>query len=91
MNLENIWLQWSNRQLNYVIDIIKNSDAESICEIGSFVGSVARPLWNGIKDTNKKLYLVDNYHFLPENARESFFKFVRFLIVSSANRFFFGV
>ena len=49
MNLENIWLQWSNRQLNYVIDIIKNSDAESICEIGSFVGSVARPLWNGIK------------------------------------------
>ena len=77
MNLENIWLQWSNRQLNYVIDIIKNSDAESICEIGSFVGSVARPLWNGIKDTNKKLYLVDNYHFLPEKARESFFKFVK--------------
>ena len=48
MDLENIWLQWSNRQLNYVIDIIKNSDAESVCEIGSFVGSVASPLWNGI-------------------------------------------
>jgi len=77
MDLENIWLQWSNRQLNYVIDIIKNSDAKSVCEIGSFVGSVARPLWNGIKDTNKKLYLVDNYHFLPENARKSFFKFVK--------------
>ena len=49
----------------------------SVDEIGVFGGSVARPLWNSIKDTNKELYLVDNYHFLPKNAREPFFKFVK--------------
>ena len=83
MNLENLWTQWSNRQINYITDIIKNSDALSICEIGVFGGSVARPLWNSIKDTNKELYLVDNYHFLPKNAREPFFKFVKNSISNS--------
>ncbi len=77
MDLQTLWSQWSDRQLEYITNIIKNSDAKTICEIGVFGGSVARPVWQSIKNTNKELYLVDNYHFLPANARKSFFKFVK--------------
>ena len=69
--LEKIWNQFSPKQLDYLVNIVKNSDAKTVCEIGTFTGSVARPLWKGIKGSGKELYLVDNYHFLPEKIRNN--------------------
>ena len=66
----------SKLQLDYLTNLIKNSDAESICELGTFVGTTAKHIWQGIKDTGKKMYLVDNYLFLPEQKREQFFNFI---------------
>mgnify|MGYP001159704275 FL=1 len=75
--LEKIWNQFSPKQLDYLVNIVKNSDAKTVCEIGTFTGSVARPLWKGIKDSDKVMYLVDNYHFLPEKIRDNFFKLIK--------------
>lgn len=77
MILEKIWNQFSPKQLEYLVNIVENSDAKTVCEIGTFTGSVARPLWKSLQHTDKELYLVDNYHFLPENMRNSFFQFVK--------------
>ena len=77
MQLQSIWSGFSNEQYNYITDIISNSDAKSVCELGTFVGTTAMHVWNSIKDLDKKLYLVDNYEFLPEEKREKFFKTVK--------------
>lgn len=76
MQLQRLWSGFSNEQLDYVTNIIKHSDAKSVCELGTFVGTTAKYIWNGIKKTNKKLYLVDNYLFLPEAKRQKFFNMV---------------
>ena len=74
MQLQSIWSGFSKEQYKYITDIIKHSDAESICEIGTFVGTTAKEIWDSISGLRpkKKLYLVDNYLFLPENKREKF-------------------
>ena len=77
MNLENIWQQFSKRQFEYLSDIVSHSDAKSICEIGAFCGSVARAVWKGIQHSDRELYLIDNYAFLPEKFRPHFFKLVK--------------
>ncbi len=83
MNLEKIWHQFSPRQYSYLGDIVGNSSAKSVCEIGAFCGGVARAVWQGIKDTDKELYLIDNYAFLPERFRKHFFKAVKKTISNS--------
>ena len=77
MKLYNMWEGFSTEQYSYITNIIKNSDAKTICELGTFVGSTAKQVWDGIKDTGKELYLVDNYAFLPESKRQKFFNAVK--------------
>ncbi len=77
MQLQRIWSGFSEEQYEYITDIVANSDAKSVCEIGTFVGTTAQKLWEKIKDSDKKLYLVDNYMFLPENKRAKFFRAVK--------------
>jgi len=82
MQLQKLWSGFTNEQYNYITNIIKNSDAKSICELGTFVGTTAKHIWEHIKNSNKKLYLVDNYLFLPENKRQKFFDAVKHSIDS---------
>ena len=77
MKLQNLWDGFSEQQYEYITDIIKNSDAESVCELGTFVGTTAKRIWNSIKHTDKKLFLVDNYLFLPQAKRQTFFNYVK--------------
>ena len=77
MQLQTLWSEFSTKQLDYITNIIKNSDAKSICELGTFVGTSAKHIWDGIKDTDKKLYLVDNYLFLPKKYRWAFFNTIK--------------
>ena len=86
MQLQSIWSGFSEQQYNYMTDIISKSDAKSICELGTFVGTTAMHVWNSIKDLDKKLYLVDNYLFLPENRREKFFKTIKQSIDKDTDR-----
>ena len=85
MQLQNIWSGFSKEQYNYMTDIIDNSDAKSVCELGTFVGTTAKQIWDKIEGSGKKLYLVDNYMFLPENKREKFFKTVKHSIEPNTN------
>jgi len=77
MNIQDIWEGFSAEQCSYLADIIKHSDAKSVCELGTFVGSTAKKIWGGIKDLDKELYLVDNYSFLPGDKREKFFNLIK--------------
>ena len=77
MQLQTLWAEFSTKQLDYITNIIKNSDAKSICELGTFDGTSAKHIWDGIKDTDKKLYLVDNYFFLPKKYRWHFFNTIK--------------
>ena len=77
MKLYDMWEGFSTEQYSYITNIIKNSDAKTICELGTFVGSTAKQVWDSIKDTDKELYLVDNYAFLPERKRQKFFNAVK--------------
>lgn len=86
MQLQKIWSGFSQEQYEYITNIVSKSDAKSICEIGTFVGTTAQKLWEVIKDSDKKLYLVDNYKFLPENKREKFFQAVKRSIDSNTDK-----
>lgn len=77
MKLYDMWEGFSAEQYSYITNIIKNSDAKTICELGTFVGSTAKRVWDEIKDTDKELYLVDNYAFLPKDKRQKFFNSVK--------------
>ena len=77
MQLQSLWSGFTPQQYDYITNIIKNSDAKTVCELGTFVGTAAQHIWNAIKDTDKKLYLVDNYEFIPEDKREKFFNTVK--------------
>ena len=77
MQLHRLWSGFTNEQYNYITNIIKNSDAKSVCELGTFVGTTAKNIWEHIKDSDKKLYLVDNYLFLQEDKRQKFFDSVK--------------
>ena len=77
MILEGLWNQFSNRQFDYLGNIVYKSKAKSICDVGAFAGSVSRAIWKAIKVSDKELYMLDNYKFLPEGLRESFFKAVK--------------
>ena len=77
MQLQSLWSGFTPQQYDYITNIIKNSDAKTVCELGTFVGTAAQHIWNAIKDTDKKLYLVDNYKFIPEDKREKFFNIVK--------------
>ena len=77
MKLENIWQQFTQRQFDYLGNIIYRSKAKSICDIGCFAGSVGRAVWKAIKVSDKELYLLDNYAFLPEAFRQPFLKAVK--------------
>ena len=77
MQLQSLWSGFTPQQYDYITNLIKNSDAKTVCELGTFVGTAAKNIWSEIKDTGKKLYLVDNYAFIPENQREKFFKTVK--------------
>tara|TARA_B100001248_G_scaffold158813_1_gene119738 strand:- start:8429 stop:9079 length:651 start_codon:yes stop_codon:yes gene_type:complete len=77
MQLQSLWSGFTQQQYDYITNIIKNSDAKTVCELGTFVGTAAQHIWNAIKDTDKKLYLVDNYKFIPEDKREKFFNTVK--------------
>lgn len=85
MQLQDMWGGFSEDQYRYITHIIKNSDAKSICEIGTFVGTTAKHVWNSIKDTDKKLYLIDNYLFLPKEKRQKFFNTVKHSIDAETN------
>jgi hypothetical protein len=84
MNIENIWQQFSKRQFTYLTDIVSHSNAKTVCEIGAFCGSVARAVWKGIKHSDKELFLIDNYEFLPDKFRPHFFKLVKKTISDDA-------
>ena len=77
MQLQRLWSGFTNEQYNYITNIIKNSDAKSVCELGTFVGTTAKNIWEHIKDSDKKLYHVDNYLFLQEDKRQKFFDSVK--------------
>ena len=77
MQLQSLWSGFTPQQYDYITNLIKNSDAKTVCELGTFVGTAAKNIWSEIKDTGKKLYLVDNYAFIPEDKREKFFKTVK--------------
>ena len=77
MQLQSIWSGFSKEQYEYMTDIIHNSDAKSVCELGTFIGTTAKQVWDKIEGSGKILYLVDNYAFLPENKREKFFNVVK--------------
>jgi len=83
MNLEKIWQQFTQRQFDYLGNIIYQSKAKSICDIGCFAGSVGRAVWKAIKVSDKELYLLDNYAFLPEAFRQPFLKAVKKTISNS--------
>tara|TARA_Y100000590_G_scaffold467399_1_gene646185 strand:- start:4374 stop:4994 length:621 start_codon:yes stop_codon:yes gene_type:complete len=83
MRVDGIWNQFSERQFDYLENIISNSSAKSICDIGAFAGSVSRCVWKAIKNSDKELYMLDNYEFLPEKLREPFFKTVKKTISDS--------
>lgn len=72
-----IWKQFTNQQDEYLGNIIKLSPAKSVCEVGSFIGSVSRTIWRNIKHTDKTLTMVDNLHFLPERLQDKFFAFIK--------------
>ena len=80
MQLQSLWSGFTEEQYKYITNIIKNSDAKSVCELGTFVGTTAKHIWDGIKNLDKKLYLVDNYFFLPEQKRQKFFDTVKYSI-----------
>lgn len=80
MELQKIWSGFSDEQYRYIADIIANSDAKTICELGTFVGTTAKKIWERIKHTDKELFLVDNYMFLPEEKRQKFFNMVSYSI-----------
>jgi hypothetical protein len=86
MQLQSLWSGFSSQQYDYFTNIIKQSDAKSICELGTFVGTAAQQIWKAIKDTDKKLYLVDNYQFMAENKREKFFSIVKDSIDKDTNK-----
>ena len=77
MQLQRIWSGFSEEQYDYITDIVSGSDATSVCELGTFVGTTAQRIWQKIKQSDKKLYLVDNYMFLPNDKREKFFRAVK--------------
>ena len=77
MKLEKIWDQFDPRQFEYLANIVANSTAKSVIDVGCFCGSVGRAVWKGIEDTDKELYLLDNFKFLPEKFRPHFFKAVK--------------
>ena len=77
MKIEALWNQFSRRQSKYLGNIVANSDAKTVCDIGAFAGSVSRCLWEHIKDTDKELYMIDNYLFLPQKWRQPFFNTVK--------------
>ena len=66
MQLQSIWSGFSKEQYDYITDIIHHSDAKTVCELGTFLGTTAKQIWDKIERTGKKLYLVENYMFLPE-------------------------
>ena len=80
MQLQSLWSGFTEEQYKYITNIIKISDAKSVCELGTFVGTTAKHIWDGIKNLDKKLYLVDNYFFLPEQKRQKFFDTVKYSI-----------
>ena len=65
MRVDGIWNQFSERQFDYLENIISNSSAKSICDIGAFAGSVSRCVWKAINEyfiTDKKeKILTKNY------------------------------
>ena len=77
MKLEKIWDQFNPRQFEYLGNIVANSTAKSVIDVGCFCGSVGRAVWKGIENTDKELYLLDNFEFLPEKFRPHFFKAVK--------------
>ena len=77
MQMQSLWSGYSKEQYNYITDIIHNSDAKTVCELGTFVGTTAKQIWDKIEGSGKKLYLVDNYMFLPADKREKFFNAVK--------------
>jgi len=83
MDIENIWQQFTKRQFEYLSDIVSHSNAKTVCEIGVFCGSVARAIWKGMENSDKELYLIDNYSFLPEKFRKPFFKMIKKTISSN--------
>lgn len=77
MHLQDFWSGFTKEQYSYITNIISNSDAKTVCELGTFVGTTAKHVWEKIKDLDKKLYLVDNYLFLEESKRNKFFSAVK--------------
>lgn len=77
MSLQDLWSGFSDQQYEYITHLISESDARSVCELGTFVGTTAQRIWQKIKHSDKKLYLVDNYMFLPDDKREKFFRAVK--------------
>jgi len=77
MQLQDMWTGCSEEQYQYITNIIKNSDAKSVCELGTFVGTTAKQIWESIRNSDRQLYLVDNYMFLPEHKRQKFFSAVK--------------
>ena len=63
MQLQDMWTGCSEEQYQYITNIIKNSDAKSVCELGTFVGTTAKQIWESIRNSDRQLYLVDNYMF----------------------------
>tara|TARA_R110001632_G_scaffold151988_1_gene269632 strand:- start:79 stop:699 length:621 start_codon:yes stop_codon:yes gene_type:complete len=77
MILEGLWNQFSKKQFDYLGNIVYRSKAKAICDVGAFAGSVSRAIWKAIEISDKELYMLDNYAFLPEGLRESFFTAVK--------------
>ena len=48
MQLQSLWSGFTNEQYDYITNIIKNSDAKSVCELGTFVGTTAKHIWENI-------------------------------------------
>ena len=51
MHLQDTWTGFSTDQYKYITNIIENSDAKSVCELGTFVGTTAKHIWESIKDS----------------------------------------
>ena len=55
MQLQRIWSGFSEEQYEYITDIVANSDAKSVCEIGTFVGTTAQKIWENKRFGQKTL------------------------------------
>ena len=58
MQLQSLWSGFTNEQYDYITNIIKNSDAKSVCELGTFVGTTAKHIWENIKNSGKKFPFI---------------------------------